>query len=61
MIDILRVIKGIKPASWIKFSLYGILIGVLYHSAIRHLILKDWAREDYSHSYLIPIVILYII
>ena len=61
MIDFLRVLKGIKPASWIKFSLYGILIGAIYHSAIRYLILKDWAREDYSYSYLIPIVIFYII
>ena len=61
MNDILRLLTGIKPASWIKLSLYSILIGVIYHSAIRYLILIDWAREDYSHSYLIPIVILYII
>ena len=61
MSDTLNVFKGIKPASWIKFSLYSLLIGLIYYTAIRFLILIDWAREDYSHSYLIPFVILYII
>jgi exosortase D (VPLPA-CTERM-specific) len=51
----------VKPASWIKFTLYGLLIIVIYHSALSWLIIKDWARESYSYCYLIPFVVLYLI
>lgn len=58
MADIIKHLKAIKPASWLKALLYGILITAIYYSALKVMILKDWAREDYSHSYLIPLVVL---
>lgn len=54
-------LKLIKPASWLKSILYGVVILATYFSVLRHLILHDWAHEDYSHCYLIPFVSLYLI
>jgi exosortase D (VPLPA-CTERM-specific) len=54
-------LKRIKPAGWLKSSLYALLIVVVFQSALKHLILYDWSREDYSHCALIPFVILYLI
>jgi len=45
----------------IKALLYVLLIAVTYQEALKQMILHDWAREDYSHCYLIPIVVLYLI
>jgi exosortase D (VPLPA-CTERM-specific) len=46
---------------WVKASAYGILITLLYFSAFKWLITYDWERADYSFSYLIPFIILYLI
>lgn len=54
-----REIK-IKPLSWIKAGLYAFVILLVYHSSLAHMIRK-WAHEDYSHCYLIPFVVLYLI
>lgn len=54
-------LKRIRPVSILKAALYVILIGAIYHTAIRYLVVSDWARDDYSYCYLIPIVILYVI
>jgi exosortase D (VPLPA-CTERM-specific) len=61
MFDILKYLKMIKPASWLKGILYGTVILAAYYSVLRFLILHDWALEDYSHCYLIPFVFLYLI
>jgi len=61
MAEMLKLLKNIKPASWIKCLLYGILVFAVYRSALKQMILNDWAKEDYSHCYLIPFVLLYLI
>jgi len=54
-------LNRIRPAGWLKGCLYGLLIYLVYQSAIRQLIINDWAKEDYSHCMLIPFVILYLL
>lgn len=51
----------IHPASWMKGLLYALIISATYFSALKYLVLRDWAREDYSHCYLIPFVFLYLL
>ena len=51
----------IKPVSWVKLSLYALLLLGIYYSSLTWLVTKDWARDAYSYAYLIPFVVLYII
>jgi exosortase D (VPLPA-CTERM-specific) len=44
-----------------KTLVYALLIGLTYQTALRQMILHDWAREDYSHCYFIPFVVLYLL
>ncbi len=61
MNDIMKYLKVIKTSTWLKALLYLLLIAVTYQTALKQMILYDWAREDYSHCYLIPFVVLYLI
>ena len=61
MYDIIKYLKKIKCASYFKVLLYVLLIAVTYQTALKYLIFSDWSKEDYSHCYLIPFVILYLI
>lgn len=61
MKDMIDYFRKIKSTSWLKGILYGFIISVTYFSALKQLIIHDWAREDYSHCYLIPIVFLYLL
>lgn len=45
----------------IKTGLYLLLISGMYYSSLQWLIFKDWAKDDYSHCMLIPIIVLYLI
>jgi len=49
------------PFNWIKPAVYIVLLGGVYFSTLRWLITTDWSREDYSYSYLIPLIVLYLI
>lgn len=51
----------IKPASVMKGILYGLMIAMIYQSALRWLILHDWAQEDYSYCYFIPLILIYLL
>ena len=53
------LVTQIKPVSWIKFTLYGLLLLGIYHSAFTKLITKDWEREAYSYCWLIPAVVFF--
>ena len=53
--------KSIKPVSMAKGILYGFIIIFMYQSALKQLILHDWAIEDYSHCYFIPFIIIYLL
>ena len=57
----LKAVPSINPTSLAKIALFGLLLAGLYHSALTWLVTKDWAREGYSHCYLMPFVVLYLI
>ncbi len=47
--------------SWVKGVVYGVLLAGMYGSTATYLFLKDWARDDYSYGYMIPLLVLYLI
>jgi exosortase D (VPLPA-CTERM-specific) len=57
----LKELTQIKPVSWIKFTLYGLLLLGIYHSAFTWLVTHDWEREAYSYCWLIPPVVFFLI
>jgi exosortase D (VPLPA-CTERM-specific) len=57
----LKELTQIKPVSWIKFTLYGLLLLGIYHSAFTWLVTHDWEREAYSYCWLIPPVVIFLI
>jgi len=57
----LRVSSVTKPVDWIKIFIYGLLFIGIYYSTFSWLISHDWARDDYSYCYLIPLVVLYLV
>jgi exosortase D (VPLPA-CTERM-specific) len=57
----LKELTQIKPISWIKFTLYGLLLLGIYHSAFTWLITIDWEREAFSYCWLIPPVVFFLI
>ena len=61
MEEIRTYLERIKPASWLKGIIYGLLILIIYQSSLKWLVMKDWPREDYSYACLIPFVVLYLL
>ena len=59
--DYMNYLKNIKGIIWLKGLLYAFLIIITYHSTLQWMVLHDWAREDYSYSYLIPLVVFYLL
>jgi exosortase D (VPLPA-CTERM-specific) len=57
----LKELTQIKPVSWIKFGLYGLLLLGIYYSTLTKLITKDWEREAYSYCWLILPVVFFLI
>jgi len=57
----LRELTQIKPVSWIKFCIYGLLLLGIYYSAFTWLITKDWEKEAYSYCWLILPVVFFLI
>jgi len=57
----LKELTQIKPVSWIRFTLYGLLFLGIYYSAFTWLITHDWEREAYSYCWLIPPVVFFLI
>lgn len=51
----------IKKYPLILYAAYPVLFLAVYFQAFKWLIMKDWPREDYSHCFLIPLVIIYIL
>lgn len=45
----------------IRIGIYGILLFGIYFSSYQWLISRDWIKDDYSASALIPLVVLYLI
>jgi exosortase D (VPLPA-CTERM-specific) len=61
MIKAIEEIMRIKPISWMKAGVYALGIILIYYSALVWMIFHDWAKEDNSHCYLIPFVVLYLL
>ncbi len=45
----------------VKTAIYPALLFVLYLSPLSHLVFDDWNKEDYSHCWLIPFVLAYLL
>jgi exosortase D (VPLPA-CTERM-specific) len=57
----MKELTQIKPVSWIKFVLYGLLLLGIYYSTFTWLITYDWVREAYSYCWLILPLVLFLI
>jgi exosortase D (VPLPA-CTERM-specific) len=57
----MKELTQIKPVSWIKFALYGLLLLGIYYSAFTWMVTHDWEREAYSYCWLIPPVVFFLI
>lgn len=51
----------VRAADWLISLCYGVVLFFIYQEALTWLVVKDWAREDYSSSALIPLVVAYLI
>jgi exosortase D (VPLPA-CTERM-specific) len=57
----MKELTQIKPVSWIKFLLYGLLLLGIYYSTFTWLVTHDWEREAYSYCWLIPPVVFFLV
>jgi len=57
----LKELTQIKPVSWIKFTLYCLLLLSIYYSAFTLLVTVDWEKEAYSYCWLIPSIVLFLL
>ena len=56
----IKYLTGIKPVSCLKVALYGLLLFMLYRSALDYLFRK-WQSEDFTYCYIIPFIVLFLI
>lgn len=56
----MNALSSIKPVSWVKVALYGLLLGAVYYSTLTYLI-HQWSRDDFTYCYLIPAIVVYLI
>ena len=54
-------LTDIRADAWFKLAVLGLLLAGVYYSTLTWLVSMDWSRDDYSHSFLIPLVVLYLI
>lgn len=45
----------------IQSVIFALLVAGIYFSTFQWLVIKDWARDDYSHGMLMPFIILYLL
>ncbi len=57
----MKILRTVKPISWVKLVLYAVALVGIYYSAIKHLVGYDWEKEDFNYCYLIPLVVIYFI
>ncbi len=57
----MKDLQRIGPVGAFTVMVYAVLLAGIYYSTFTWLAEKDWAREDYSASMLIPLVALYLI
>lgn len=60
MIKGIEEMMRIKSVSWMKAGVYALGIILVYYSALLQMV-RGWSRDDYSHCYLIPFIVLYLI
>lgn len=57
----MTVMPQLSLNSLLKSACYGAVLFCMYQGALTWLVTKDWSREDYSSSALIPLVVLYLL
>jgi exosortase D (VPLPA-CTERM-specific) len=50
-----------NPVQWLRIGILGLLLGAIYNSSFIWLVTHDWPRDDYTHCYLIPFIVIYLI
>jgi exosortase D (VPLPA-CTERM-specific) len=50
-----------NPVQWLRIGILGLLLGAIYYSSLNWLVTRDWPRDDYTHCYLIPFIVIYLI
>ncbi|MGD0229343.1 MAG: VPLPA-CTERM-specific exosortase XrtD [Syntrophorhabdales bacterium] len=51
----------LTTAQRLKVPIYSALLFAVYLSPLKQLVLADWGKEDYSHCWLIPFVLAYLL
>jgi hypothetical protein len=59
--DMAGDLSRIGLTAWLGLLAYVLLIIGIYSSSLAWLIFHDWIREDYSHCYIIPFLVLYLL
>ncbi len=57
---LLTSLKNVRPVAWVKAVVYVAVLSAVYLSPFKEL-WAQWGSEDYSHCWLIPFVILYLL
>lgn len=56
----MKEIANIKSVTWVKFTVYGLLLIGIFYSAYQ-VMLKWWRGDDFNYCYLIAPIVLYLI
>jgi exosortase D (VPLPA-CTERM-specific) len=54
-------LAAVNPIQWLRIAVLGVLLGAIYDSSFIWLVMHDWPRDDYTHCYLIPCIVIYLI
>lgn len=57
----MKATTRISPTIWAQSGILALLLIGIYFSTYRWLIGQDWSREDYSYSFLVPFIVLYLL
>ena len=50
-----------SKAGLIRIFVFSLLILGIYYSTFEWLVVRDWARDDYSHGMIVPFIVLYLL
>jgi exosortase D (VPLPA-CTERM-specific) len=58
---LVKATTRVSPVIWAQSGILALLLIGIYFSTYRWLIGQDWSREDFSYSFLIPFIVLYLL
>lgn len=57
----MNIATAISPSGWFRTLVYLFLFAGVYYSTFEWLVTKDWVREDYSSSFMVPLIVIYLL